>query len=262
MSFIAAVQTDCVEGNIKENTQIIIDFLHQMENDDVSLAVFPEMCLYGYENLEEIPRKYTQKDILSSLENIALVCAEVHTEAVVGAPFIADNYVENAQYFITNKGNIFHIYSKIHLINFEKNKFVSGNRLKTCQSTLGRLGFLICWDTAFPEAARAYGKANAQLIAVSSAWEKPYLNQWHSLVCSRSVENCMPVVAANRVGKNSLSHFVGHSVITDCSGNVLVEGDGITPCCVKARVEDVFRLDREFGVPLNEVKERYEVGSC
>ena len=53
--YVAAVQMDCISGNMKENTRHVIRFLEKMKKEEpgIIFAVFPEMALYGYEKLEE-----------------------------------------------------------------------------------------------------------------------------------------------------------------------------------------------------------------
>ena len=61
--YVAAVQMDCVTGAVEENTIHIIQILKRMkrENEAVTLIVFPEMILYGYEKLEKISKEVEGK---------------------------------------------------------------------------------------------------------------------------------------------------------------------------------------------------------
>lgn len=257
MNYIAALQMNSFEGDINKNTIHIVDFLKEMKNskENITLAVFPELCLYGYENLEKISSQYTQTDIDNSLKIIAENCRLTGIEAVVGAPYICKNGVENAQFFISNKGNITHVYSKTHLISCENNILIKGNKFGICSTSFGNAGFLICWDTAFPEAARIYGKSSAKFLIASAAWEFPYEHQWKIALCSRSFENCMPIIGANRVGQNKTTTFCGHSIITDCMGNILSEGDGKNEMFITAPLSEIFHIDKDFGLPIKELCE-------
>ena len=100
--YVAAVQMDCVPGNIKENTRRIIRFLEKMKKEEpgILFAVFPEMALYGYERLEEISMRYQQQEITKYLEEIAVVCKKLQLDAVVGAPCFGEAGLENALYFL------------------------------------------------------------------------------------------------------------------------------------------------------------------
>jgi predicted amidohydrolase len=256
LEYVAAVQMNSVDGDIESNTAHIIDFVTKLKNADkkIVLAVFPEMCLYGYDRLEEISDLYTQEDILGSLEEIARVSRNCGLELVIGAPLICDKGVENSLYFISNCGKVSHLYSKTHLINSESGVFTAGKQFCVSNTALGKAGFLICWDTAFAEASRLYARADVKLIIAGAAWEKPYTHQWKTAVCGRSFDNGVPIIGANRVGKNSSNNFCGHSVITDRMGNILSEADGEQEMFITAPVSELFGLDIEFGLPLNELR--------
>lgn len=254
---IAAVQINCREGNIKHNANHIKEFILNIKNDkdNILIAVFPEMCLYGYENFENIIKNYTQSDISDCLENIMDTCILTGIDAVIGAPRITSEGVENAQYYISHKGSITHVYSKIHLISCEKGKLKPGSKFCIYNTPLGKAGFLICWDLAFPEAARIYGKSGADFIIASAAWESPYVNQWCLSLCSRSFDNSIPVIGANRAGRNSDSIFIGNSIITDAMGNIIARADNEKECYIKASLADISYIDKEFGQPVFELRE-------
>ena len=74
--YVAAVQMECITGEIRENSTHIIRLLEQMKQKqpEVVLAVFPEMALYGYEKLEEISTRTSPSEIEENLKEIASVC--------------------------------------------------------------------------------------------------------------------------------------------------------------------------------------------
>ncbi len=255
--YIAAVQLNVYEGDILVNAENIKDIILKMkrDKDNIIIAVFPEMCLYGYENFENISKKYTQSDIYNCLENIKKNCMSTGIDSVIGAPFITSDGIENAQYYISHKGTVTHVYSKTHLIPCEKGKLKAGSKFSIYPTPFGKAAFLICWDLAFPEAARICRKSEADFIIASAAWESPYVNQWYISVCGRSLDNSIPVIGANRVGSNSSFLFIGNSVITDKSGNIIVHGDNKNECYIKASLSDILKIDNDFGQPFLEMRE-------
>lgn len=222
---VVSVSMDSVVGDIQQNTAAVSRILDELGAGEktISLAVFPEMCLYGYDEFEEIGVRYTQDDIDSKLNQIADSCEKTGIDAVVGAPFISSKGVENALYYINRKKSITHVYSKVHLIEAEQDSIQAGNTYGICQTSLGPAGFLICWDSSFAEAARLYAEAGAKLLIVSAAWETPYDRQWELAACARAYDNSIPVIASNRVGRDGTATFFGESMLIDGMGNILAK---------------------------------------
>ena len=256
---LAAVQMECITGNIDKNTKTIIGFLEKMkkEEHEILLAVFPEMALYGYESLEKIHLICDQNIINEYLEKIATVCKKLQVDAVVGGPYFSYKGLENALYFADSKGSIQHIYSKRYLIKQERRVFVPGDSYNTCKTEYGKIGFLICWDSAFPETARAYAKAGVDMLIISAAWENPYGRQWELAVCGRSFDNDLPVIASNRIGGSETVSFAGQSMITDCMGNILIQETKGLESYITMNLQELLSKDKryDFGSQIEELKE-------
>lgn len=257
--YVAAVQMDCNQGDIEGNTQSVIRLLKGIKErePETVLAVFPELCLYGYDKLELISEKYSQCEVMEYLEQIAEVCRENEIEAILGAPYIGEKGVENALYFISKAGKVVHVYSKTHLIDIEREVLIPGNRYGICQTSLGKAGFLVCWDAAFAEPARLYTKAGAEVLIVSAAWELPYNRQWELAVGGRGFDNSLPVIAANRTGKDGSAEFFGHAMITDCMGDIAAENISGKEGFVLAEASTLFSKEKRkgFGSQIEELRE-------
>lgn len=223
--FVAVMQIKCIEGDLQANTSHLIQMLEKLLKDhpQVSLVVFPEMVLYGYSEFDRINSLYTQKDILNSLLKIAESCKNNQCEAIIGAPYIRNERIENALYSIDSGGVITYIYSKQHLIDKDQGIFSPGKELRIFPTILGKTGFLICWDSAYPDLARKYYQAGAEALIICAAWEKPYGNQWQTVCRARSLDNSLPVLASNQTGHQMINDYVGHSMICDCIGNPIQE---------------------------------------
>jgi N-carbamoylputrescine amidase len=97
---------------------------------------------------------------------------------------------------------------------------------------LVKIGVGICWDQWYPECARAMALMGAELLLYPTAiGSEPYdaeldtSRMWRRAMIGHSVSNCMPVVAANRIGTEGGQRFYGHSFISDEWGD-LVADDG------------------------------------
>jgi N-carbamoylputrescine amidase len=97
-----------------------------------------------------------------------------------------------------------------------------------------RVGVGICWDQWYPECARVMALMGAELLLYPTAiGSEPYdadldtSRMWRRAMIGHSVSNCMPVVAANRIGhegpESRAQSFYGHSFITDEWGDTLAE---------------------------------------
>src|SRR5207247_2680870 len=78
--------------------------------------------------------------------------------------------------------------------------FARGEDLTIVDTKIGRIALLICYDSFFPELAKAYAIEGAQLLAIisaSPATSKPFFDK---ILPARAIENAMPLVYANLVG--------------------------------------------------------------
>src|SRR5207249_10689266 len=95
-------------------------------------------------------------------------------------------------------------YRKVYPANFgpfeEGLYFARGEDLTIVDTKIGRIALLICYDSFFPELAKAYAIEGAQLLAIisaSPATSKPFFDK---ILPARAIENAMPLVYANLVG--------------------------------------------------------------
>ena len=101
-----------------------------------------------------------------------------------------------------------------------------------------RIGVGICWDQWYPECARVMALHGAEVLLYPTAiGSEPYdadldtSRMWRRAMIGHAVSNCMPVVAANRIGTEGDQSFYGHSFIADEWGDLIesfdANGEGI-----------------------------------
>jgi len=129
-------------------------------------------------------------------------------------------------------GAIMGTYRKSHIPDGpgyeEKYYFRPGNTGFKVWDLFGtRIGVGVCWDQWYPECARAMALMGAELLfyptAIGSEPYDPDLDtsqMWRRAMQGHAVSNCMPVIAANRIGTEGESDFYGHSFISDEWGNL------------------------------------------
>jgi len=170
---------------------------------------------------------------------------------------------------VFDKGEIAGKYRKTHIPDdpgfYEKFYFTPGDEIEPIDTSIGRLGILICWDQWYPEAARIMALKGAEIIIYPTAigylicpenrvdelCEKEntkeekdkMLNAWISVQRGHSVANGVYVVAVNRVGKeedtsNVLGgiEFWGNSFIFGPQGEEITRADN-KECIVEADID-------------------------
>ncbi len=127
-----------------------------------------------------------------------------------------DGLYHNTAVVLERDGDIAGRYRKMHIPDdpgyFEKYYFTPGDLGFTPVATsVGRLGVLVCWDQWFPEAARLMALAGAELLlyptaigfdpADAPAEQARQLDAWQTVQRGHAVANHLPVLTANRVGR-------------------------------------------------------------
>jgi N-carbamoylputrescine amidase len=139
-------------------------------------------------------------------------------------------------------GAILGTYRKSHIPDGpgyeEKYYFRPGNSGFKVWDVFGaRIGVGICWDQWFPECARAMALRGAEVLFYPTAiGSEPYdagldtSRMWRRAMQGHAVSNCLPVIAANRIGSETMpggvaQSFYGHSFIADEWGDLVAEYD-------------------------------------
>ena len=132
-------------------------------------------------------------------------------------------------------GAIMGTYRKSHIPDGpgyeEKYYFRPGNTgFRVWQVFGATIGVGICWDQWYPECARAMALMGADLLLYPTAiGSEPYdadldtSRMWRRAMIGHAVSNCMPVIAANRIGTEDGQRFYGHSFIADEWGDLTAE---------------------------------------
>ncbi len=112
------------------------------------------------------------------------------------------------------------------------------------------VGFPTCWDQWFPELARAYALAGAQLLvyptAIGSEPDHPEFDTqpiWQHMIVAHGIANGLFVIAVNRVGVEDPLTFYGSSFISDPYGRVLVQAPRSEPAVLVAALDLDQRAD-------------------
>jgi N-carbamoylputrescine amidase len=122
----------------------------------------------------------------------------------------------NTAVVIERDGSIAGKYRKMHIPDdpayYEKFYFAPGDQgFEPIQTSVGKLGVLVCWDQWFPEAARLMALRGAEILIYPTAigWmdedapdeKKRQFDAWKVIQRSHAVANGLPLVTVNRVGQ-------------------------------------------------------------
>jgi len=156
-------------------------------------------------------------------------------------------------------GSIAGKYRKMHIPDdpgfYEKFYFTPGDLgFEPIQTSVGKLGVLICWDQWYPEAARIMTLKGAEILIYPTAigWfdedseeEKArQLDSWITIQRSHAIANAIPVISCNRVGfeKDSSgvmkgTRFWGNSFVCGAQGEILTQADSENEMILYADLE-------------------------
>ncbi len=247
---VAAVQmsmTSVVEENINKAEQ----FVREAAADGANIILLPEL----FENLYFCQEKnYDYYNLASSVEeNLAVLrFQQVAKELGVVIPVSfyerSGNTTFNTVAVIDADGSVLGIYRKTHIpddqLYQEKFYFTPGDTgFKAWKTRFGTIGVGICWDQWFPETARSMALLGADILFYPTAiGSEPILEvdsmpHWRRCMQGHSAANIVPVIAANRVGtetveptpennrQSSSLTFYGSSFITDETGEIVASAD-------------------------------------
>ncbi len=243
----AGIQLVSKTGDIEANLTKIEQLGRSLKqaHSELGLLVIPELGVTGYsvgERFHDLAQLWPDGPGLRRLSQLA---ADLEVVLVAGyAEAAATDIIYDSAAVFERDGTPLISYRKTHCLDTERRFFVNGDELPLVDSSVGRLGVMICWDAAFPEVARTHALAGAELFVVIGAWEDPHVPDWDLVMRARAYDNVTPIVAVNRAGADGDAHFSGHSCALDCLGRPLAalgeEEDGL----LVARVD--FEQTREM----------------
>ena len=181
----------------------------------------------------------------------------------------ATGLYHNTAVVLETDGSIAGKYRKMHIPDdpgfYEKFYFTPGDLgFEPIQTSVGKLGVLVCWDQWFPEAARLMAMAGAELLIYPTAigWDPrddkdEQIRQRDAWIISQrahAVANGVPVISVNRVGheadpsgQSEGIQFWGNSFVAGPQGEMLLHADEqeeqtLTINIDQARSESVRRI--------------------
>jgi N-carbamoylputrescine amidase len=236
---VALVQQACA-GSREENLAESAAAVREAARQKADLVLLPELHTGPYfcqcENTDFFdlaePIPGPSCEFLSSLAKELQI-------VLVGSLFEkrAPGLYHNTAVVFERDGSLAGKYRKMHIPDdpgfYEKFYFTPGDMGFTpIDTSLGRLGILVCWDQWYPEAARLMALAGAELLLYPTAigWnpdddpaeQQRQLDAWITIQRAHAVANGLPVLSCNRIGHEADPS--GHSSGIQFWGNSFIAG--------------------------------------
>lgn len=211
---------------------------------------------------EPIPSETTQLFSEAAKKNEVVLVTSLFEKRAPGL-------YHNTSVVFEKDGSVAGKYRKMHIPDdpayYEKFYFTPGDLgFKPIQTSVGKLGVLVCWDQWYPEAARLMALSGAEILIYPTAigWESTdkqeekdrQFTAWQTVQRGHAVANGLPVVAVNRVGlepdwsgvTNGIQ-FWGQSFVAGPQGEIIFSAPHDTELNAvievdKQRTEDVRRI--------------------
>jgi len=164
----------------------------------------------------------------------------------------APGLYHNTAVVLEKDGDIAGIYRKMHIPDdpgyYEKFYFTPGDLgFKPVETSLGKLGVLVCWDQWYPEAARLMALQGVELLIYPTAIgydphdtkeeQERQRMAWQTVQRGHAVANGLPVITVNRVGDEDGVPFWGTSFVAGPQGELLYEASTTEGECVIVEVD-------------------------
>ncbi len=245
----AAIQFDIRLGDTDYNLSYVLSEIKRLTTEGVKLILLPEMWSTGYawRKLAKLSEQTPQ--ILKELMN-----ASKKAVIIGSVPEKNGDDIYNTAYVI-DSGELIGEYRKIHLFTPMKEDYFlkPGNKTLLCDTSVGKIGVMICYDVRFPELARKLTLEGAEILVVPAEWPHHRLDHWKTILRARAIENQLFVIAANRCGKQGMVRFCGNSMIVNPWGEVIANADE-DEATVKAEID--LGLVAKYRVDMPALKSR------
>lgn len=252
---LAAVCMEVTDSPAK-NLQKHLRYMKLAHKQSAALTVFPELSLHGCTHGSATISEPLDCAAVSAISSKAREFGMYTIFGMAERGKSGETY--NAAVLCGPNG--IEVYRKVHLTPGERGTFVPGDGFRVFDTSIGKIGIIICYDKSFPESCRTLVLAGAQVIAVLSAWplqggqpyESDYKKRLFDLYDSvRAAENqCFVVSAAQTGGKEET--YTGSAKIVGPDG-VPRAGSGQNECLVCASADipgEILRLKTDGGYDL------------
>lgn len=227
---IALAQMKMLQS-MEENFDKTVMLINEAAKKGAQLICFPEIQLTPffpqYKKTNDKTYDYAIDTDHKYIRELCKLCKERHI-------FAAPNFyiIENGKYYdmsllINDDGSIAGSQKMVHIAQcnrfYEQDYYTpSEDGFKVFDTSLGKIGIVVCFDRHYPESIRTEALRGAELIIIPTAntsAEPDELFEWEIRV--QAFQNSVNIAMCNRVGAEDEMEFNGRSLICNESGNVV-----------------------------------------
>jgi predicted amidohydrolase len=248
MMRVASIQLKVIEESKEKSLEHASRMIRRCRGAD--LILLPELWNIGFMSFDHYQEE-AENQGGPTLTLLRLLARELSCYLLTGS-FVEkrEDRFHNSNFLLNPKGEILGSYQKIHLFTYQSQEakiLTPGVSIAVIPTELGNFGLATCYDLRFPELFRKMVDLGAEFFLISSAWPYPRLEHWLLLNRTRALENLSCLISSNCVGINRGTTFVGHSLVVDPAGQIIV-GSGDEECIVWAEVsrDMILRAREEF----------------
>lgn len=221
----AAAQCAVRAGDISANLKLHMEFMQHAGEQGVTLLLFPELSLTGYEpTLADALAQEIDSPLLSPLRRLA---RDASMTTVVGLPLRLPSHEKPLiAAFILHRDGSVGVYTKQHLHPGEEQYFSAGNGGELMRIADLSIALSVCADFSHPEHASHAAERGAQLYATSVLIGESGYPHDSSLLQTYSKRHEMAVLMANHGGPTGGWTAAGKSAFWDEHGRCVASTVG------------------------------------
>jgi len=226
---LGLVQTTSYSSN-QNGISKISEILKKLGKQETEIVCLPEQWLKNNEI----------KNFDSEFSDFKKIAKEFSMTIIPGAFYdISKKKASIIAPIIGSDGEIIGKQEKIHPFDYEIDMVKPGREARIF-NTACKFGVIICYDMVFPNVANIMTKKGAEVLFSPSRIVKRGIKPWQMYVQVRSLENRIPIIAANVENQR----FGGSSIIVDLTENNKVVTTKITKLTKQKGIAKKFKLDK------------------
>lgn len=229
---IAAAQVASISGDLARNLQTHLAAVIAAAERGVSVLVFPELSLSGYEPEQAAAHALAADD--ARLAPLGALARQHQMHVVAGAPLSDAGAKPALGAILFGPDGARRTYAKMHLGGSESNYYAAGREPLAFESHGQRIGLSICADSSAPSHPQAYAALGATVYAAGV-----FLNaEWYATDAPRlagyAPRHQLLVVMANHAASVGSYASVGRSAVWAPDGKLLAQSQGVEDALVVA----------------------------
>lgn len=220
-------------GSMELNLAKSIRLIEQAAENGADLVLFPEVQLTEFFPQYPGQSVHEYEVALDSdmIKAFCAACRENHIMAVPNVYLHENGKAYDASLLIDRDGTITGIQKMVHVAQaeqfFEQDYYTpSDDGFHVFDTSLGKIGIVVCFDRHYPESIRTEALRGAELIlipTVNTKAEPSEMFEWELRV--QAFQNSAAIAMCNRSGAEGAMDFSGESIVIDANGAVLAKAD-------------------------------------